>query len=393
MNLAATDETNSKKYNILFVCPSINWGTRERQVLANVLLAQEQGFDAYLYCLKDSFLDIKASKQGVKVLHHRGKLSSRVLKWQKFINLKRVFSSIKFDLVHCYDLNSLWPLGFLLRGNSLVPLVVSLNLEIKKSYRQFWYKALAARADLFIIPASELEGGLTAHLNLPARKMECLPLGIQVDNVSKNALLARERKSRIIGSYIGPHEKDASFLLPILHTINILNLKAGENDFCNLYLFSEDDCKATTFYPELSRMILDMGLEERVSFLTFDKFNEPFIQVDLWVGLNQREFVHDFSLGALVHGLPVVVPRNSFSREVLGIGEVLGESYKLGDARELREKCEKVLSMRQEYRHNLKRASIVLGERFSLLHYKNQLFRTYQKLLDRRLRLHRKRRL
>ena len=52
--------------NIFFMGLSNRWGTEERTILKDCILAQEAGAKVYLYTYKDSVLDWRAKEQGIE---------------------------------------------------------------------------------------------------------------------------------------------------------------------------------------------------------------------------------------------------------------------------------------------------------------------------------------
>ena len=100
--------------NTLYICPSQSWGTLERKALADCLIHRDMGGNPHLFCLKDSKLNEEAIKWDIKTINYTGKKVNQLIDFRYFLDLRKLFKSINFDLVHCYNLGFIWEVCFLL---------------------------------------------------------------------------------------------------------------------------------------------------------------------------------------------------------------------------------------------------------------------------------------
>lgn len=128
---AKKDDFKNRK-RAVYICPTDTWGTRERTVLKDALIAMSKGLEPHIYCLKDSFLDLVAKEKNLKVIHHYGKVYTRFFKWYKLIGLGKIVRDDDIAFVHCYHLNFLWPISFFLKSKPEIPLFFTTHREIKK---------------------------------------------------------------------------------------------------------------------------------------------------------------------------------------------------------------------------------------------------------------------
>ena len=124
--------------NFLFIGLSDRWGTKERSILRDCLMAKEAGANVYLYCHKDSFLSEKAKSLGIDLVFHKGKFYTKFVQWHKLRALKKLIIDLKIDLIHCYNIKILWPIAFFIRRKHHISLVLTQGNEIQKFYRNFY---------------------------------------------------------------------------------------------------------------------------------------------------------------------------------------------------------------------------------------------------------------
>ena len=376
--------------HILYICPSHKWGARERMVIRDCLITKEIGHNAFIYCLKDSLLDIKAKELLIDRIHHQGKIRTKFFRWYKLRSLTQYIHRLNISIVHCYSLNFLWPTSLYLRRKPACVLVFTFNYKIKKIYKNFWFRPLVARLDVAFLPIKETFEEVRGHLDIPLRKVQFCGLGLSLNEKKsrdREIFSESEVKSNwLIGACVGGHEKKFSHLIPLLRMVKSINSRTRSGKKVKLILLSEKKWNKSLIFPELRSFVNTQELASDVAFENPSNLLDYLVEMDMWVSLPVEEFVEDYPLIALFNNIPVLSPRTSAFQEVLREYGEVGESYKIGDAREMRTKCEKILSKRSSYVNNIKKSADSLRHYFGATSYKNQVLNVYERALNKRKR-------
>lgn len=387
--------------NILFICPSEYWSTVERTALRDCKLLKEEGHNVFLYCLQDSYLDLQAKKHQLKTIPHPGRFSTSFMRWRKLGHLTEIFDKYKIEIVQCYDIHMLWPVSFYLRNRPLMSLIFSHNVEIQKNYRQVWYRPLVTRIDVTLIPNREMVESVVGALGVPPHKVEDCGLGVgeerlyeeQDSNPDHGHFLANFSDDWLMGCYIGAHEKKIKFLYPLFHALKVLKRQRPLGRTCKLVLISDKPWDQSLIYPELRNYLVDNGLDQDVLF----ESKTPVIKLqrwmDLWVGVRSFEAIEDYTVTALLGGLPVVLTRSTTSMELIRQNPGVGHTYKRYDSRELRVKIADILENREDFTKKIENSYERLKEQFGVETYKDKLIKIFSKSLSKRLRFYRKKKL
>ncbi|WP_372651878.1 hypothetical protein [Halobacteriovorax sp.] len=371
--------------NILYVCLGSKWGTRERMAIKDCLIARETGHNIFLYCIRDSIINIKAKELGIDCLFHVGSISLNFLKWHKLNAFVQYLTKFNISLVHCYDISFLWPASFYLKRKSKISLVFTFNHEIKKFYRKFWHRNLIRRIDQVFLPIKEMADGVHGHLEVPIRKFEYTGLGVGKDINSSNS--DKSSGAWFVGCAVGGHEKDIEFLKPAISAINSLNTKSSLVKKVKLLIYSEVAWDKFLLKDSVKKFITEIGAVDNV-FLEFtDDVSQCCLMVDAWIGLDTKVPIEDLLVNSLLNNVPSLAPRTYATKELFRKRGRLGETYKPGDAREIREKIEKIFVTYTDYLNRLSKGKENLISDFGYEFYKNQLLMGYQKILTKRERL------
>ncbi|OUR98614.1 hypothetical protein A9Q84_04145 [Halobacteriovorax marinus] len=375
--------------NILYVCLGDSWGTRERMALKDCLIAKETGHNVFLYCLKDSIINLKAKERAIDCLYHSGGLSLNFLKWHRLNDFVQNLSKFDIRLVHCYDLSFLFPASFYLKRRIQIPLVFTFNHEIEKFYKRFWHKSLIRRIDQILLPIKEMADGVHGHLDVPIRKFEYTGLG--VCEYLKKSSEHKSSGSWFIGCAVGGHEKKIDFLRPIISAVNSLNIKGTLNKKVKLLIYSEKKWEKFLLHKPTKDLIKSLNGNDHIFLEYTDSLVESCLKVDAWVGLDVREPIEDLLLNSILNDTPSIAPRTYATMELFRKRGSLGETYKSGDAREMREKIEKIFKNYKFYCQTITDQKSELIAEFGIEFYKKQLLKAYEKILTKRERLASKR--
>jgi glycosyltransferase involved in cell wall biosynthesis len=369
---------------------SNRWGTEERTILKDCILASEAGAKVYLYCYRDSVLHDRAKENNIECLFHNGKFVTKVFKWHKLRNLKNLLAELQVNIVHCYDIKVLWPLCLYIRSMPLVPLVFTLSNDLRSYFRSFWYKPLVERVDQVLLPMSEMVENVWGHMGIPPRKIDFVGLGlksIKRPKVESRPPFRFTDKRWYIGTNLNGIETNTHFLDTVFHSFRVMIEKGLDEKNYTFALCNERNWSECVLTNELRRQVKDWGLEEHVAFVEQKDVAQHQLDVDLWLGLTRREELEDYAVQSLISGKPICVPRSAFSMEVLRSFGVVGETYMTGDSREIREKCETILRNYSTYEKNLHKSHQALMEAYGDEVYRESLVKIYDKLLNRRRRL------
>ncbi len=369
---------------------SHRWGTEERTILKDCLIAQNAGAKVYLYTYKDSVLDERAKTHQIDCLYHQGKFVTKVFKWHKLRKLRNLLTELQVNVVHCYDIKILWPLCLYMRAMPLVPLVFTLSNDLKMYYRNFWYRPLISRVDQVLLPMSEMVENVWGHMGIPPRKIDFIGLGLK--SLKREAAAERPpfrftKKRWYIGTNLNGIETNTHFLDTVFHSFRVMIEKGLDDKNYTFALCNERNWSECVLTNELRRQVKDWGLEEHVAFVDQRDVARHQLDIDLWLGLTRREELEDYAVQALLAGKPICVPRTAFSMEVFRSFGVIGETYMSGDSREVREKCETILRNYDTYEKSLHKSFQALKETYGHEVYEDSLLKIYEKLLNRRRRL------
>lgn len=138
------------------------------------------------------------------------------------------------------------------------------------------------------------------------------------------------------------------------------------------------------------RDIQEQDLQEDVLFVTTQDIIGVISSLDLWISNAPGELLEDFAISALVHEVPAIIARNFCSKDLIEEYEGVGETYKLFDARELRDKWEKMILDQAVYKEKTRLYKYFIEREHSHKNYKTLLMNLYSKSVQRRVRLFRK---
>jgi len=404
-----------KKKTLLFICPSHEWGTRERGVLRDCKISLKNGFATHLYCYRDSFLDIKAKEFDVTTFYHHGKTNYNFLKWYKLFNLQREIKLRDISLIHCYIIDFLWPLSYFLRRNFHTPLIFSQYIEFNRTYRKLWHKLLIRRLDRMVLSSNEIEENVSLCLGIPKRKIVFCGLGINThfepfaEECMPHFLALKKQKK--IGVWVSPHLKNCETLKPLINATLAQNILAEDKENIRVFLFCEKNWNQNFIFPELQALIKELRVEDSIVFahmlpdmedfsifieegLTFSK-SGPLEKIqrymDVWLSIEDIDIFEDYSITALLNKVPILVPRNGVNSEMHRQYGMIGETYKSGDAREMREKWEYIFENSKSYSKFLGEIRESLLKEYGEETYEENLLEQYQKVWKKRQRFSRRR--
>lgn len=394
---------DDESYNngaILYVCLSDHWGSSQRALFNDIRYSLDEGHNVIIYTLRDTFVDLYAKKLRLKIIYHSGKTNAHVLRWHRFRNIPKIINAHDIKMVHCYELDFVWPMSFFLRKNLHIPLFLTLFDEIRTKYSSFIYSLLSSRIDHIFIPFSPLEKNIRGQLRFDGRKVVSLGFGVEkidqkcqaLDGV--NSAWAKELDEIwSMGAYVPPHFKNIKPLETAIYAVMGINQKLDVHSQVKLVLASEKKWSETLIYPDLIRFLKDLGVENLVLFYTCENISQLIPSMDLWLGAIGEQYLDDLSIRALIEGVPIVIPRTSSSMEIFRIFGTIGETYKADDSRQLRDQCIKIVTEKSHYTRQLKKVIPALENAFGVNNYQQRLMHFYYHCMQVRKRFSRQKQL
>lgn len=373
--------------NILFVCPTLSFGTRERMLLRDCLLLKSIGHNVFVYLVKDSFLEVECKAHGISVIHHQGPIHMNLWSWYKLKRLRTFLKVAQINIIHCYELNYIWPLAFFTRKMNFIALFFTLTGEIQNSYHQIWYKPLLARLDLVLIPVREMVDSVNFKLSIPQRKINFSGLGLQkVEDFDRARDYSFDSKVWNFGCWINDHEENEKDLETCLEAIWAVNTSFQLKKLAHLHLYSTRVWETNVITEKIKAKIKKYELEKFVHFHNEQNINEIF--ADVWISYSTQTPLEDYTIVSMLKNIPTIMTRNPTTSEICRIYGSNFLTYKASDSRELRSAMKELTSKISKQIFASSAACQDLWLEHGEEGYKYNLFRNYEKHLNKRLRFY-----
>ena len=384
---------NKYARNILYMLPTRTWNTKERFAFRDILLARKHGYNIYLCTYEDSFAAKMARNIDVEVIPFKEHFLNKFADFHRHFPLGPVFKKVHIDIVHCYDFHLLFSLSVQLKRQNLTALVLTQDHAIDKPLQRFWYRPLISRIDSLILVNKNLMQDALGNLGLPMKKIDYFGLGIKYEEAIHPAEIDINFETYkdyfLVGTYISPGLENYNNLVPLLSALRVLNEKQTAIRKSKLVLISPVEFQTMPFLSALMKDIQEQDLTEDVLFVTTQDIVGVITRLDLWISNGDHELVEDFAISAIIHEVPAIMGRNFCSKDLVEEYEGVGETYKLNDARELRDKWEKMILGRGVYKEKTRLYKFFIEREHSHKSYKTNLMNLYSRSVQRRVRLFR----
>jgi hypothetical protein len=385
---------NKYARNILYLIPTKDWSTKERFAFKDITLAKNHGYNIYLCTYENSFLARAAKAHDIEVIPYKEHFLGRWTVFHKHFPLRNLSKKIKLDIVHCYDFSLLFSLSVQLKAENLTALIITQDHVIDKPLQKFWYKPLISRIDSLILTNKNLSQDTLGNLALPLKKIEYFGMGIKLVAASDPETIAINfelyKDYFLAGTYVSPAVTDVTTLTPLLSALKVLNEKLPGGKRSKLVFISAVDFQTITILPDIMRLIQEQELQEDVLFVTTKDIVGVITYLGVWISNGAQELIEDFAISALINGVPAIMVRNFCTVDLLKEYEGVGETYKLFDARELRDKWEKIILGSAIFREKTLLYKYFIEREHSYKSYKTHLLSLYTRTVQRRARLFRK---
>lgn len=385
---------NKYARNIFYLLPTKDWSTKERFAFRDIELAKKHGYNVYLCTYEDSFLAEIARGLDIEIIPFKEHFLNRFTEFHKHFSLKSITKKVKLDIVHCYDFNLLLSLSFQLKTENLTALIVTQDHIIDKPLQRFWYRPLISRIDSLVLINRNLVQDALGNLGLPFKKIEYFGMGLKFESSIKSDEIAFNfdlyKDYFLAGTYVSPVIKNIDILVPLFFALKVLNEKMPGGKKSKLVLISVVDFQTIPILPEIMKLIQEQELQDDVLFVSANDINAVISQLGVWISNSAHELIEDFAISALVQEVPAIMGRNFCSKDLIKEYEGLAETYKLFDARELRDKWEMIILGNAIYREKTKLYKYFIEREHSYKNYKGPLLSLYSRTIQRRVRLFRK---
>ncbi|MAE59162.1 MAG: hypothetical protein CME69_09790 [Halobacteriovorax sp.] len=326
--------------NILYLSSSLCFGTKERMILRDAKILKDVGHNVFIFCLKNSLLDLKAKSYGFDCIYHKAGTHLKFIKWYKLSILKETIERLDINVVHCYDLNFVWPTSYFLRRNPRVALFFTASEQVLKNYREYWFKSLMSRVDLVYIPVKEMVDSVSDHLVVPERKIYFSGLGLDETSIKSKANNLDENVWNL-GIFVNEDQTELDDIKTCLNSIWSINLKRSLTKSCHLHLYTSKKWSENVLRTEIEAIADEFKLR---SFLHFhDDIQVSDISADVWMSYATPLPLEDYTITALLKGIPIIANRNAATEELLTSYGKAVSTYMTNDSRELRDKIESVI--------------------------------------------------
>jgi hypothetical protein len=379
---------------IFYVLPSTSWTTKERFAFKDMLLAKESGYHILLCTYLDSFLSQKAQAVGIEIIAYHDHVLNFFFSFHKFYSFKKIFKRSSIDIVHCYDFSLLFSLSSQLKVQNNTALIFSQDHAIDKPLQRFWFRPLITRIDSLILLNKNLQPDAIGNLGVSRSKIEHLGMGLkqEVAEFQRETAInfSQYNEYFLVGTYLSPELSDCTSLAPLLLALKVLNDKKSLGRQSKLCLISSIEFSQMKLLSDLRTQIEELELREEVLFITAKEIEAIIPHLNLWISSGSTELIEDFAMTAIMHSVPALMTRNFCTRDFLEEYPGLGETYKLFDARELRDKWETIMLGFGAFHEKLQTHCNSIERDHSYLNYKNRLLDLYTRTVQRRLRVFRK---
>lgn len=362
-----------KDFSILYVCLGVKYGMLEKRALEDAIFLRDIGGKPKILCNKNSLIYVRAKENDIEVITYKKKVSSN-FDFNYYFFLKKKLKEYSFDLVHCYGLRYVWVLAFVLRRYPKVGLLLTLNKIYSTSFRKPLYQLLLRRVDTIFCFSDRMKEMLAEWL--PIHRWKLKKIGAGVDFVSVKARQEIDDEVRRIGAII-PLDFDKEEQVETL--INAFNPLLSSMHTLELFLYSEVPWSQMPSKNLIVDMLHARGIDYKVFLKEKTSYNDVMKSLDVFIGISNEPL--DLSLiNALVRQVPSVVPRNGFSEDIWLKKSKPFETYFWKDARELKNKCLKILNNYQDFANKIQRLSSNIVQDHSLSEYVNTLSFHYNKV-------------
>lgn len=367
----------------LYICPSENWGTLERKALNDCLIQRDFGGNPHLFCLKDSKLNEEAMKWDIKTINYTGNKVNKVLDFRYLMDLRKLFKSYAFDVVHCYNLDFLWEVCFLLKAKQNIPLLFTFNDYLDSPQNTYLQNWLFKRVDQLLVFSHTMKE--TAQETLPVSNRRIKISGNGVEVVKK--FVEKEDRVKNINCVV-TSPADLVQISTLIYAMKSLIPATEDLDVkINLNIYSMTHIEKFPAYEKTLALGHDNQLSDYVHFHKVSSDMDVFKNADVFIGTAFNEPFNDYEMTAMISKIPVLLPRTASRQFILSQYKWTGESYYYSDSREAKSKLLKILLNDQVYLNELEVQHQAFLDNHGIDAYVSRLIGFYEKNYSKRVKL------
>lgn len=371
--------------SILFICPSDKWGVLERRVINDCHYLRDLGGNPVLYCLKGSALDKEAQNYSLPRLFYKGKKVNKLFDLTYFLDIKNVLKEGEFDIVHCFNLDYVWTLCWLLMTKPNIPLFLTFNRFIKKIHDGLIETWLFKRIDLLMTFSETTRSIAINYLPVIARKVHVVGTGVEILKQNERDI----NNKKIVGCFV-TDESEIENIRTFLYAVNpiIDSLKdKNKGSQIRFFIYSNRPISEILDKKILDEKIDSLGISSYVDYVETENITDAIRKTNVFVSCSFSEPFSDIEIMASLLLIPVVIPRTAARQNFVNKFPDIGSTYYFQDSRELRENILEILHNESEFINSLENHH----EKLLLIHgidsYVEKVHGQYIRLYAQRVRL------
>lgn len=366
---------------VLMVCISARWTTIERRTIEDAIYLRNIGSSPVLLCKEGSQLDKIAEQEDIQRIYvQENKLPFKV-NFDLTLYLRKIIKDNHYDIIHCYNIKSLWISALLLKSNAKVSLFFTLNQRLRNVYHSFYYKWLLKRVDQVFTLSEESRDLVYESFYISPLKVKNLGAGL--DLVKKERSFSEPKKIGCIINNINELKK----LHHIIRIFRVLKMSGEKFQDVSLSIFLGPRIYQKNAAKKVLTELDYEFYEGDILLYSLEAKSSEVKDLDIFVGISHDEILNDYEITSLIYGIPVLFPRTAARQTLLFKYNFIGESYLIGDVREAKNKLEKMINDYKMYFNALQDYSIQILDSNGLEDYSNRFYECYQSNLMKRQRL------
>lgn len=361
-------------FTVLIVCPSIKWSTIERRALFDSHYLRDIGGNPVILCLKGSQVDIEAEKEAIPRIHLGNGKTKKRIGFKFILELRGILLEKRFDIVHCYDLPSLWISSFLLKSNQKISLFFTMSHFVQAVEKGVVAKWLLQRIDRIFTLSGEMKEYVNENFFFPRKKIQDLGCGIEI----YKKLDVESSKVETLGCVIN-NFNELNRIHSIVKIFRVLKTRNAE-EFANLKF---SIFLGPRIYQKNKAKKILKGLdyefyEGDIFLYSLEDKSRELKLVDVFIGVAFDEPFTDYEISSLISETPVLFPRTASRQDLLFKYPGTGESYSKDDIREAQAKLAKIIRKFKTYKASLKSQQLKMVNSHGIETYSEKLKHAYE---------------
>lgn len=337
---------------ILSIIPSRDFGTVEKKALDDAIIHRDAGGSVEVLCLSESLLHRRLTQEEITSRFYAGNEVSRDFDFTLYRDLRKLILENEYDLIQIYDTKYLWPSIVALRGDTKTPLILTTN-EVHFPYRKtLVHQWMLRRLDAIFCFTERQREVIAEAFSLPKRKIHVVGMGL---DMTPNMINAHQGDTFRFATLVAPHEKDLTGLCCFLDAIKSITMSFENWHYhhksLRFILGSQVEWVKHPLYRRIVQELELRGLDYKVAMEFVPDIKTWTSSIDVYVNHSFNQAVDWIEVVAQVLAKPVLYPRNGGNYTDASHGQgLIGESYGLENARNLRVSALKIVDNYDKYK-------------------------------------------